>query len=97
MEGFEQIVGPNGFPYAGGNPIQFSRAEVLRVGKMVYYNSSIAHHLVELTGGRIVFIILKRQDKADKLWLRLQGITRRFKKTTTQREPWEIKWTDVEP
>lgn len=87
----ETIVSGTGFPYAGGEAIQFNPDDVMRLGKLTVWGSSVIQFVVQLRDGRRVFVKAVAQLDADTKWLR--KIAKPIRSHACRREEgWALVW-----
>lgn len=97
MKGIVCITNNQGARYPGGEPIEFSRDQVVSFGKESRYNDFVVRFHVKLSDGRIVFISATEQSREDEKWLR--RLSRKVKFTTyaNRENPTIEVWIDIDP
>lgn len=70
MRGIEKALLNTGCPYPGGAEIEFTKADILQIGKLYCWGSAAVSFIVRLRDGREVFVRADKQSKDDERFLR---------------------------
>lgn len=70
MRGLARTTSSSGCPLPGDEAVEFTREDVLQLGKLYCWGSSCVQFIVRLRDGREVFARADRQDREEERFLR---------------------------
>jgi len=93
MNGTMKALSNTGCPWPGGDPVSFTQADVIALGKLRCYGSSCIQFIVKLADGRDVFVRADKQSKADEKFLRKLARKVQLVGYPTRNTGWTTNWT----
>lgn len=95
MFGVASVLSNTGCPYAGGEHVEFTTADVAALAKLICWGSSACtQFVVRLVDGRDVFVNASKQAKLEEKFLR--KIAKRIPCRLPSRSPgWMMTWENA--